>query len=111
MQVKTLDIYIFIEGTLFFSSVDNLSLASCDSAFVVGHWLATGWPLVGHWAISSGLSRGLVNFQNGESRDNLVICERRGTVPGDKATEAFEWLINHFVKRRILFYALTHQLH
>ena len=45
MQVKTLDIYIFIEGTLFFSSVDNLSLASCDSAFVVGHWLATGWPL------------------------------------------------------------------
>ena len=37
-----------------------------------------------------------MNFQDGESRDNLVICERRGTVPGDKATEAFEWLINHF---------------
>ena len=46
MQVKTLDIYIFIEGPQFFSSVDNLSLASCDSAFVVGHWLATGQSLL-----------------------------------------------------------------
>ena len=48
-----------------------------------------------------------MNFQNGESRDNLVICERRGTVSGDKATEAFEWLINHFCEKADLVLCLN----
>ena len=39
--------------------------------------------------------------------DNLVICERRGTVPGDKATEAFEWLINHFCEKEDLVLCLN----
>ena len=48
-----------------------------------------------------------MNFQNGESRDNLVICERRGTVPGDKATEGTEWLINHFCEKEDLVLCLN----
>ena len=100
MQVKRLDrcllrtlIFFFF---FFFTSVDNLSLASCVSAFVIGHW-----------AISSRLSRGLINFQDGESRDNLVMCEHRSTVPGDKATEAFEWLISHFCAKGDLVLAIN----
>ena len=29
----------------------------------------------------------------------MIICEHRSTVPGDKSTEAFEWLINHFCSK------------
>lgn len=75
---------------------DNLSLTSCVSAFVIGHR-----------AISSRLSRGLINFQHDESSDNLIICEQRSTVPGDKATEAFEWLINHLCSKGDLVLAIN----
>ena len=35
------------------------------------------------------------------------MCEHRGTVPGDKATEAFEWLINHFCAKGDLVLAIN----
>ena len=63
--------------------------------------------VIGHWAISSRLSRRLINFQDDESRDNLIICEHRCTVPGDKVTEAFDWLINHFSSKGDLVLAIN----
>lgn len=63
--------------------------------------------VIRYWALSSRLSRRLINFQDDESRDNLIICEHRCKVPGDKATEAFDWLINHFCSKGDLVLAIN----
>ncbi|KAL9978898.1 hypothetical protein ACROYT_G016482 [Oculina patagonica] len=54
-----------------------LRLTNCISALIVGHW-----------AISSRLSKALVHFSEGQSKDNVVVCNP-SSVPGDKAAEAF----------------------